>query len=220
MLAGRFLAAVTLVRLAGLLVIPACKARPVKAVWGMATRRPPLCGAPCFGFKIWRLQSVTAGGQFCRRPMRAAFRRRSQGGVLWDCFFLVMDAQKKIAQRPAGQPHKQQPDADLDAGAYNHISRRRQSPSRSKPRQRIRLTDHVASPCSSGSEQLPRRMMCKSGCALRVAAQLAQRLHAGHCRRNVQCFDRADRTMRPLRKKVSRKRADPIDSEGDLSHFL
>jgi len=83
------------------------------------------------------------GGQFCRRPMRAAFKRRCQGGVLWDCFFLVMDDQKKIAQRPAGQPRKQQPDADLDAGAYNLTSRRRQSPPRREPRQRIRLAHHV-----------------------------------------------------------------------------
>ena len=32
-------------------------------------------------------------------------------------FFLVMEDQKKIAVRPAGPAHKQQPDADLDAGA-------------------------------------------------------------------------------------------------------
>ena len=31
---------------------PACKARPIKAVRGMATRRQPVCSARSFGFKI------------------------------------------------------------------------------------------------------------------------------------------------------------------------
>ena len=55
------------------------------------------------------------------------------------CFFLVMDVQKKIAQRPVGQINKQQPDADLDAAAYNCTSRRRQSAPLRSPRQRIGL---------------------------------------------------------------------------------
>ena len=35
---------------------PRSKARPVKAVWCVASRRQPVCSAPSFGFKIWRLQ--------------------------------------------------------------------------------------------------------------------------------------------------------------------
>ena len=44
-----------------------------------------------------------------------------------------------MARQMYGQTGKQQPDADLDAGADNLTSRRRQSPTRSNPRQRIGL---------------------------------------------------------------------------------
>jgi hypothetical protein len=43
------------------------------------------------------------GGQFCRRPMRAAFKRRGQGGVLLVCFFLAMDVRKKSRSDPQGR---------------------------------------------------------------------------------------------------------------------
>jgi hypothetical protein len=71
------------------------------------------------------------------------------------CFFLVMDVRKKIAQRPVGQINKQQPDADLDAGAYNHTSRRRQSPPLRPPRQRAALKSRPAFVPSNPSRNHP-----------------------------------------------------------------
>jgi hypothetical protein len=121
----------------------------------MLARRQPVCITRCFGFKSLRLEKVTVGGQFCRRPMRAAFKRRYQGGVLLVCFFLVMDVRKKIAQRPVGQIKKQQADADLDAAAYNHTPRRRQSAPLRSPRQRAALKSRPAFVPSTPSRNHP-----------------------------------------------------------------
>ena len=88
-----------------------------------------MCSTLCFN-----PPEVTVGGQSVGGLCLVAMKRRCQGGVLPDCFFLVMDDPKKIAKRPVGQTGKQQPDADLDTGAYNLTSRRRQSPPRREPR--------------------------------------------------------------------------------------